>query len=120
MAYRLPEIKSKKSVSDQVLKINEELDEVYRAFAEGRDRIIEETVDVMQACETLLHKLGCSDEEFAATIEKVVFKNETRGYYDDCNDDPVLEPCPFCGAAGTINAREFSEGKQIFPVDLIF
>lgn len=98
MAYRFPEIKSKKSVSDQVLKIGEELDEVYRVFAEGRDRTIEETVDVMQACETLLRKLGCGSEELEATIEKVIQKNEARGYYEDHEDMTLmLKPCPFCG-----------------------
>lgn len=80
--YVFPAIKAK-SAYDQAIKIREEANEViYAVKFETREKVIEETIDEMQACETLLRYLEVSDEEFLEAQKAVYVKNLARGYYD--------------------------------------
>lgn len=42
--------------------------------------LVEETIDLMTACRTLLWKLGLDDDDVASAVEKVNAKNRARGY----------------------------------------
>lgn len=89
------------TIYDQSEKIWEETREMQRAelafeSTQGKqtmasynayDRLIDETMDVIQACETLLRMLGLNNEEaqmFRLETEK---KNDYRGYYGEVPDD---------------------------------
>lgn len=71
-------------VDSQIIKIQEEANEVHDAFVghEGVDRIIEETLDCIAACETLLWNLALEQGELGEWINGVLIKNMNReGYY---------------------------------------
>lgn len=46
----------------------------------AKKKLVEETVDLMTACRTLLWKLGLDDDDVASAVEKVNAKNRARGY----------------------------------------
>lgn len=82
---------------DQVLKIEEEIQEVHVALDDYNKRcdrwglasqtqVIMETMDVIHACETLLRMMHVSDCDYDILRENVVEKNRTRGYYGDESD----------------------------------
>ncbi len=67
----------------QVDKVYEEAVELMTAFDDGEseERIREECLDVVHACETLLRSWPA--EEVARSRDGVVEKNRKRGYYAD-------------------------------------
>ena len=76
--YQFPKYtKTKVSIGNQIQKINEEAREV--ALATDLHEVILETLDVIQAAETLLR--SCDQEEVQKTFVEVINKNEERGYY---------------------------------------
>lgn len=77
MPYTFPPIQAE-SVLDQVFKVREEAGEVMAAIPEGRDRVAEEAMDTIHACETLLRQLGV---DYDIVAGKVAAKNKRRGYY---------------------------------------
>lgn len=75
--YNFPPVKVKKDVNAQIAKIGEEADEVSTAKTDSE--IIEETLDTVQACETLLRMF---DETSVHKVkQQVIIKNNNRGYY---------------------------------------
>lgn len=69
------------SMNVQSKKIVEEAEEVLQAIecGESEERIIEETLDTIHACEGLLRHF--SAEEIKAGVEFVYTKNKKRGDY---------------------------------------
>lgn len=70
------------SLDHQVRKVEEEADELWDEIAQSqRDdaRILEETWDVIHACEGVLRKYAIA-EVYAAMMD-VEAKNKARGYY---------------------------------------
>lgn len=80
--YLFPAVTEAASVGSQLRKVEEEVAELQEAVAyESIPRVIEETLDVIHACETLLRKIGI-DEQVAEGVLQVTEKNRERGYYD--------------------------------------
>lgn len=86
--FNFPPIKAE-SLAAQLLKIQEEVQEVeaevldhYVIHEDNRAKIIEETLDVIQACETLLHLVAKSNAEVSQIHSRVYAKNKRRGYYE--------------------------------------
>lgn len=80
--YRFPAVTEITSVSNQLWKIDGEVAELKEAVAyESMPRVIEETLDVIHSCETLLRKIG-TEEQVAEGVRQVTEKNRERGYYD--------------------------------------
>lgn len=80
--YKFPVCRGVQStLSTQVRKVVEEASEIVKAHEddEGTDRIIEETLDCIHACETLLRKFPIS--RVLAMRGQVYRKNKERGYY---------------------------------------
>lgn len=75
--YQFPPIYARGSVSKQMMKVLEEADEVKTACTE--ETIIEETFDLIHACETLLRKFD--QDHVKKQYDLVIKKNEERGYY---------------------------------------
>lgn len=76
-AFNFPPVKTKRDVNAQIAKIGEESNEVSTAKTDLE--IIEETLDTVQACETLLRMF---DETTVHTVKaRVICKNAKRGYY---------------------------------------
>lgn len=80
---------------EQCYKVEEEAHEITDAFADDTIplgmkhlAIIEETLDCIQACETLLNYYVLNDIQSLNTVDymyqAVIEKNSMRGYYDDC------------------------------------
>jgi len=69
------------SFSSQIRKIGEEAIEIAKAYdeEEGDNRVIEETLDCIHACETLLRKFPIS--KVLSLRGQVYLKNKERGYY---------------------------------------
>lgn len=66
------------TVSDQLNKIKEELDEVFAAFHKvDKSNLCEELVDIQVACETALKMLGCDTNKVRDYVNS---KNKKRGY----------------------------------------
>lgn len=92
MFYRFPEMKGipKRTMHDQIQKIKEELQEVedaYNSYADGdrtrsREVLGLELIDVIHATETAL-RIAFTDSEVDDLAEKVIKKNEDRGYYKE-------------------------------------
>jgi flagellar biosynthesis/type III secretory pathway protein FliH len=64
-------------------KVLEEVDEAVQAYDDGekRARVAEEIVDVQLACETLLAKIGLTENERREARINKIRVNEKRGYY---------------------------------------
>mgnify|MGYP003322990692 CR=1 FL=1 len=76
--YQFPQIADKpKRISGQILKVLEESDEIRKAAT--KQHILEETLDTIQACETLLSYYP--KWEVDEMHDLVVEKNAKRGYY---------------------------------------
>lgn len=74
----------KNSIDHQVRKVEEEADELWDEIAKyPRDdaRILEETWDVIHACEGILRKYTI--HEVYNAMKAVEAKNQERGYYDE-------------------------------------
>lgn len=72
------------TIENQVRKVEEEADELWNEIARcPRDdaRILEETWDVIHACEGVLRKYAIHDVYNA--MKAVEAKNQERGYYDE-------------------------------------
>lgn len=67
----------------QLLKINAEIGEAMEAFAydEGAERVIEEVLDVLHACETFLRNQPI--DLVNEIRNEVIEKNQKRGYYNE-------------------------------------
>ena len=68
---------------DQLMKIQEEMDEVfYAVLRETNEEIKNEIVDVVFASLTLLHNVIKDEKERKEVIKRTIKKNKDRGYYD--------------------------------------
>lgn len=77
-----PEVRFRFSVRRQLEVVVAEVCEVGDEITSGdREKLLEETVDVLHATANLLYSAGYNDAEITATIEKVKNKNYKRGYY---------------------------------------
>lgn len=91
----------KKSTSiliSQLRKIQEEVNETFEEAKHGDiDSLAFETMNVIQACETMLHLLACVDRQYCFTSNNLEYcdyetideakrktyeENKERGYYD--------------------------------------
>lgn len=93
--FNFPEIAANGTINQQVWKIIEETNEVQdeqiKIFKErllnGRslpcNDLVIETLDVIQACETLLHMLPVTQAQLNRLHDEVVRKNRARGYYKE-------------------------------------
>lgn len=83
--YRFPEHVDARSISrtDASLKVLEEAGELFDAVhcGECRERVAEECLDTIHACETLLRRW--SPEWVSAQRDAVEEKNRARGYYGE-------------------------------------
>lgn len=85
--YAFPEHRHAAEIRDgmdlfgQAVRIRDEADELITAIAngEGTGRVLEECLDTVHACETLLR--AWSAEEVFEARNAVVAKNDARGYY---------------------------------------
>lgn len=69
------------TVSDQLNKVKEELDEAFAARDNvDRYELCEELVDIQVACQTALEMLGCDINKVRAYVNE---KNRKRGYLDE-------------------------------------
>lgn len=70
--------------SDQIAKIDEEVEEVRDAYYSSDNEIAYgvELMDVIQATETAL-RMNFSENEITHLHELAIEKNRKRGYYDD-------------------------------------
>lgn len=95
--YRFPKISSELLSSDlykQIEKMEEELDEVKRAWCNCDDiHTISEAWDLICATEQLIRMLTMDNDDMAETIHKATYyKNVNRNYFDlpeeddDCQD----------------------------------
>lgn len=99
--YRFPAIVQCKSIpntgrnacleklEEEVAEVRQMIEELNKFHASGiteraiRIHAVEEVVDVMHACESLLRSLNVDDREFAEMIYQVITKNVSRGYYGE-------------------------------------
>lgn len=83
-------------MSSQIKKIGSEYREVEEAYIEWQIsehktdyapfRVAEETLDVIHACETLLHMLEADGLDIEEVKDFVETKNRKRGYYESANN----------------------------------
>lgn len=82
----------------QLLKIQEEINETFEEAKHGDiDSFAFETMNVIQACETMMHLLACVDRKYCFTSDNLEYcdyetideakrktyeENKKRGYYD--------------------------------------
>lgn len=94
--YQFPKWEAKPldeiTIGQQVAKVNFECAELTEVLL-GRnnieqtsDSLIEETFDVIHACETLLRKIESIGYDIGARHDKVIKKNWRRGYYGEHSD----------------------------------
>lgn len=94
MEYQFPKIETDSSINQQVWKMREEMLEIEAEHAEiiiasvtnkpfRYSNLAIETLDLMQACETLLRKLPFSKREIDTMRNLVINKNRDRGYYEE-------------------------------------
>lgn len=94
MDYQFPKIETSNTINQQIWKMREEMLEIEAEHSEiivaqmmGEPYSFEdlaiETIDLMQACETLLRELPFSKREIDALHQKVIRKNRARGYYKE-------------------------------------
>lgn len=93
--FNFPEVATDNTINQQVWKIIEETGEVQDEqikIAKARilrgesypcNDLITETLDVIQACETLLHMLPVTQAQLDRMRDEVVRKNKARGYYKE-------------------------------------
>lgn len=85
LSYRFPTHKDawKLTLQQAMAKVSEESHELMFAVldGEGDDRVVEEALDTIHACETLLRRYPA--ECVAAAMDAVVEKNRARSYYED-------------------------------------
>lgn len=93
--FNFPEIATDNTINQQVWKIIEETNEVQDEqikIAKARilkgescpcNDLIMETLDVIQACETLLHLLPVTKAQLDRMHDEVVRKNQRRSYYKE-------------------------------------
>jgi len=81
--YNFPEIKFKTDILTQLYKIEEEVLEVHDELGFNDDGVLEESIDVLLASETLhrslVSKFGI--EKVNLAIEKTILKNQSRDYF---------------------------------------
>ena len=92
--WNFPEIKSAGKLNSQVWKMKEEMSEVeleqvriVRAKLRGEspsyDALVVETLDLIHACETLMHVLDVPKNRLDRMHDEVIRKNRVRGYYKE-------------------------------------
>lgn len=84
--YRFPEACSVKdeSIEWQGCKLAEESGEVCQAIVKGtRQQVISECIDVIQVCENILRKCGCTDGMVRDALDAHIDRCSDRGYYVD-------------------------------------
>lgn len=82
--YRFPAMKTDDPPIVHCAKLAEEVGEVCEAVLKQHKTVsdvIDECMDVMQVCETLLRSMYVTDEEFQTYATDHVSKLQERGYY---------------------------------------
>lgn len=78
--------------NEQYAKILEETKEIGQALVRGDTyNVIEETVDVMAACVTMLYILGLDEAARRYMYRQIDWKNARRGYLDAPDDDVKMQ-----------------------------
>lgn len=76
-------------LDEEVAEVRQMIEELNKFHASGiteraiRKHAVEEVVDVMHTCESLLRSLNVSDCEYVDTVFDVTIKNMSRGYYGE-------------------------------------
>ncbi len=77
-SFTFPEVKTTRTIEERIQKVKDELNE----FESGNNKD-EEVIDILHAVETLVRKQFeyRPKHEISRFIEKVIEKNNKRGYY---------------------------------------
>lgn len=82
--YRFPEAWSVRDYDAtwQAAKLAEECGEVSQEIIKGTSQqVISEVIDVMQVCENILRKYGCTEGMYRDAMNDHIVRCEERGYY---------------------------------------
>lgn len=92
--FNFPEIDTRNTINSQVWKIKEETSEVeleqvkivnakLRGEKPSGNALVMETLDLIQACETLLRIMDVPQAKLDKMHDEVIRKNRVRGYYKE-------------------------------------
>lgn len=97
--YKYPDIAEKPlTIFEQVMKMNEELDEVIDALKTGdRDQIGFETCNLEHTCETLLRMLSSDPKKIREWRQLTIDHNAARGYYSETLNGLITDGASYGG-----------------------